>query len=372
MQKSTAYKIILSISILLSLSIGYFFLKNNNEEKKQVPVSDALALKVRPIIPQTATVSKNYIGYVVPINQVDVVAYISGFIDGIYVESGHDIAQNQPLVHIKPDEYIAQKAAAGAAVTQAKAAMKNAKTYYERITKAGDSVVSKTDIDNAEASFLEAKASFEKAGADFLLSEVNLGYTDIRSSISGMSGYIDLSIGDYVAPGKSLFSIIQYDPIRVVFSISDKDYLDEQNNKAPFSDEKIKLKLADNRIYETEGKYVFNDNKMNKATNSIAVYADFSNPQKTLMVDSYVNVIVEKELKDVILIDKKLVALKENGSFVFVVRDDEIKSVKVDILGNDNENYVIRNNFEKGDLLLLEDVGNISSGTKIKTTYSKV
>ena len=118
---------------------------------------------------------------------------------------------------------------------QTQADLANAKVYYERVKKVGPKAMSKTEFDNAKAKYLSAQAAVAQARANYNLAKVNYGYTEINAPISGIVGEMSLTKGDYVSPGSQpLFSIIQYDPIRVVFSITDKDYLEELKNRCAF------------------------------------------------------------------------------------------------------------------------------------------
>lgn len=99
--------------------------------------------------------------------------------------------------------------------------------------------MSKTEVDNAKASYLSAEAQLAAAKADYELAKVNYDYTVIQAPISGIVGNVSLTKGDYVSPsGQPLLSIIQYNPIRVVFSITDKDYLEEIGKGGLFAGEK--------------------------------------------------------------------------------------------------------------------------------------
>ena len=206
-----------------------------------------------------------------------------------------------------------------------------------------------------------------QAKANYKLAQVNYDYTEINAPISGIVGEMSLTKGDYVSPsGQPLFSIIQYDPIRVVFSITDKDYLDELKSGALFSDDKIKLRLADGNIYNAAGTYQYADNKVDRSTNSIAVYADFSNPDKALVANAYVDVMVEKNYKNVVLVNKNLVTQEEKGNYVYLINGSKLEKAKVNILGEKGDNYVLQNNFKDGDYLVLDKVSPQIASTKIK------
>ena len=178
--------------------------------------------------------------------------------------------------------------------------------------------------------------------------KVNYDYTVIQAPISGIVGNVSLTKGDYVSPsGQPLLSIIQYNPIRVVFSITDKDYLEEIGKGGLFAGEKIRLRLADGRIFEQPGTYRFADNQINRSTNSIAVYADFANADKTLIANAYVDVLVERKYTDGILIRQSLVTLAPDGSYVYVVNGNRLDKVRIDIVASVGSDYLVRNGFQK-------------------------
>ena len=371
MQKNTEILIYRTlIAIIIIILILFVLLKTDREnithnQQASDESTSIMQIKAIPIRQEEKVLEYNYIGYVVPINHVEVVSFINGFIEDIPVKDGEKVKKGDALIRIKPDEYKAAKKAATAAVMKASAILSNTKSYFERMKNAGEKAVSKTQIDDARASYMEAKANLNAAKADLTKAEVNLEYTKINASIDGTCGYVNLSVGDYISPTKPLFEIIQLDPIRVVFSISDKDFLAEKNvYDAIFSNDKIKLKLADGRIYDQEGFVSFYDNKIDRKTNSIAVYAEFANPQKILLPNSYVDVIIEKKLNNVVMLDKKLLIMRPDGDFVYIIRNGEIELKQTKILGDEDEKYILANNFESGDMLITEVNDNLHEGIK--------
>ena len=79
-------------------------------------------------------------------------------------------------------------------------------------------------MDNAEATYLSAKGALEKARAEQSVAQTNLDYTYLRAPFDGVLGNIALSLGEYISPeSRNLMQLVQYDPIRVVFSVSDKE-----------------------------------------------------------------------------------------------------------------------------------------------------
>lgn len=357
------------VIIVISLILIYYLYSRHADktaETGRVEVPETV-LQVMPVTSQDVMLDKKYIGYITPINEVEVRPYISGFLDEISVSGGQDVKAGQPLLMIQQGEYKAQVDAAQAQILQTQADLANAKVYYERVKKVGPKAMSKTEFDNAKAKYLSAQAAVAQAQANYNLAKVNYDYTEINAPISGIVGEMSLTKGDYVSPaGQPMFSIIQYDPIRVVFSITDKDYLDELKTGAMFADDKIKLRLADGNIYNAAGTYQYSDNKVDRSTNSISVYADFPNPSKALVANAYVDVIVGKTYQNAVLVKKNLVSQEENGSYVYLINGSKLEKAKVNILGDKGDSYVLQNNFKTGDYLVLDKVSPQIASTKIK------
>ena len=133
--------------------------------------------------------------------------------------------------------------------------------------------------------------------------------------------------GDYVSPESgALATLIQYNPIRVLFSISNKEYLTEViGSTSPlFADWDIKLKLANGQIYKHLGSAKYHNNEISPQTSSVAVYVDFNNPDQELIANAYVDVLLEKTVKDSFFLPQDLVNLEPDGAFVYILNTSNI------------------------------------------------
>ena len=364
------YTDLLIILVILAAVLAWFFWPSAH--RKPAPEDSRpleLALNVMPLAPRDVSLTQSYIGYVTPIHSVDIVPYIHGFLEDIMVDGGQRVERGDNLILIRQNEYKASLEAAEASVLQADATLNNAAVYYRRMKQAGTKVISKTELDNAKASYLSAKAALAQAKANRDLAKVNFDYTIIQAPISGIVGNVDLTRGDYVSPSSgTLLKIIQFDPIRVVFSITDKDYLNEMAKQSGglFNGEAIKIRLSNGQIYNKTGKFRFLDNEVNRSTNSIAVYADFENENHTLVANAYVDVLLEKNIKNGVPVRQNLVTMEDSGNYVYVVKDDRLERRKVDILGISGNDYILKNTFAAGEYLVLDKVGRIIPGQKLK------
>ena len=364
--KKVYSKLLIVLAVLAALLV-YLYASSapaQSRESAEIPSYNAI-----PVNPRKVAVSDSFVGYVTPIHSVAVVPYINGFLERILVEGGQEVKAGDTLIIIRQDEYKARLDAAKAQVLQAQANFNNARLYYNRIKKAGALAVSKTELDNAKASYLSAEAALAQAKADRDLAQVNFDYTVIKAPIDGIVGNVSLTKGDYVSPGsQALLKIIQYNPIRVVFSITDKDYLARMgaDPSGLFAGNKIKLRLADGNVFAKEGTFRFTGNEIDRPTSSLSVYADFENADRKLLANAYVDVLIERDYDDGILLPQTAISMEAKGNYVFVVSRGVLEKKAVDIISNTGGSYLVKNVFAPGDYVVTDKISHFAPGQKAR------
>ena len=367
-KERNVYVLLLVGMCLISFYLGYYMYKHNNpKEIKHIPINDSVVINVMPLKAQDFIVKKSYIGKTEAINQVQIVPFVSGYIDSISIKEGSFVNEGDLLININPDEYSAKLLSADANVLQAQSNLEYTKSYYERVQKSGKNTFSETEIENAKNNYTQAEATYKEALANQLFAKINYNYTIIKAPISGKIGNFNLSVGDYVSPNDGgLIHIIQTTPIKVVFSLSDVEYINMlQNDGKLFKDTVIKLKLANGDIFENSGEFKYSDNQLNKNTNSLSVYAYFDNKNNILLPNSFVNIETSKELKNIILIKKQYVKMKEDGNFINIARNNSVIYIPVNIIAENLDEYAIKNTLQDGDMLVLDDTSAINKDTKV-------
>ena len=352
-KSSGKHSLIVIFLILLIVGLGYEIFTLKREKKPQAASSalqtPVVSIDVMPLTAQDVTLSRHYIGYVTPVHSVSVLPFISGFIESVHVCSGQFVQAGQLLATLEQGEYKANLKLARAAVMQAAANYENASAYYNRIRSAGENAVAQADRDKALADFLSAKAAFAQAEAQLAAAEVNYNYTIIRAPISGLIGTVEPSKGDYVSPaGKPLMTILQTSPIQVVFSLTDKDYI--QNVSANglsdlLAGNTIRLQLPNGEFYPAEGVYQYAENTLDKGTNSVAIYVNFYNQNNILIPNAYVTVYLDQEFKNVIAVPQNQVTMTPDGDFITVADKHGLREQKIDIVDTQGTNYIVKNTF---------------------------
>ena len=348
-------KFIWLLLILLLLGIGVYGVYQSSNENHTIQATPAIqSLSVIKPHEQDAKIVHIYIGQAEAINQTEIVPYISGHITDITVQGGQKVKKGDVLAVLEQDEFLADLAAADAALFALKADFVNAKIKYERMKNSGEDVYAQQEIDNAKSSFLSAAGNLEKARAEQFAAQTKFDYTYMKAPFDGVLGNIAVSPGEYVSPqSHNLMELVQYNPIRVVFSVTDKDFLNSFDKKDK-ADIVVKARLANGDVLPQVGKIKYTSNTIDKNTNSLAIYAEFENPDNRLLPNAYVQVLLEKEYKNIILIAKPRVIMKPDGDYLYTVLNGILSLHKLHIFGESDNNFVAENNFAE-DEYIVED-----------------
>ena len=350
------------VCFVLGCFLFYHIQKTTSETKN---LTDVVTLNASPIVAEDVTIKNRYIGYVEAINHTKIIPYISGYVKDVIVKPGQMVNKGDLLVIIDPKEYAAKLKNEEALVDKAKAALNYSENYYNRVKKSGNKAFSEIEQANAQSAYLQARAALKSAEANRDFARINYDYTKIKASFSGLIGNFDLSPGDYVSPSTTfLFDLVQIDPIRVVFSVSDVEYLNF-NNEPVFKDSVIKLVLANGKTFKYPGKIEYTDNKVSKKTNSLAVYAYFRNHDKELLPNAFVTIEAYHTFKNAVLLDKNHINMEPSGSFLNIVRKNHLLNIPIKILAEKENQYIIKNTFLSGDMLILDDTSSLNKTTNI-------
>lgn len=365
-------------AFILGWAAQMIYAQSQEDKQKEAATAAQMAMAMsRPVSVETERVAKrdmnppqSFMGHVEPIEVVDLRAQIDGTIAEVAFKEGSIVQAGDVLFLIDARVYEARVKQAEAALAKATAASENADRYYARISKVDKRSVTEAEIDQAYANMLEARAAIKQCEADLANAQINLGYTQITAPISGRIGKSLLKKGDYVAPSMgALARIIQTDPVRVAFSVSDKIFLDGRriSQENDLGDRvRAQLRLADGSIYAQEGSPDFFDNEMDSSTASLLVRYSFPNPKQELLSNAYVTVLLSDRMAQPRLaIPADAVLANATGDYVFV-NVNGVAERRIVKLGELQAGYVeILSGLEEGEEVVTVGVVNISEGSKL-------
>ncbi len=245
-----------------------------------------------------ATAIRSTPGRIEAIEEVALSPRISGNIVSCKFKEGDMVEAGQLLFELEDTSYRAQVMAARAKLDQNKAELVYAKINFDRqATLTEQNAVSKSTYDDANRLYNLSKAKVAESEATLLEAENNFSYTKIYSPIKGRVGKALLSVGNYVTPATgSLVTVVQTHPVYAVFALSERDFnamfqgsIDEIRKSG-----RIRVRLADGKLYAKEGKVALVSNKVDSATSTIKVWASFENDDERLIPGGLVTVLTSK------------------------------------------------------------------------------
>ena len=215
----------------------------------------------------------------------------SGYLIRQDYREGSQVEKGQVLFEIDPRPFEAVLEQAQGQLGQAQAQLALAQINVKRDTPLAEAhAIARSQLDNEIQQEAQAKASVESAEAAVATANLNLGFTKVRSLITGVAGQATTQVGNLVNAQSVLTSVSQLNPIKVYFSISDSEYLaltkrvDGKGSNLLNGASKLPLTLtlSDGEVFPYKGHVVFVDRQLNAQTGAIRIAAAFPNPGNVL------------------------------------------------------------------------------------------
>ncbi len=315
-----------------------------------------------------------YMGRVEAIQAVDLRARVEGFLEEVKFEEGADVASGDLLYVIEKAPYEADVGEVKAQVAEAEATLTKARQYLDRLKSVEHGGVSASDLETAVSTELQAKARLEEARAAMARAQLDLGYTSIHSPITGRIGRTAYTRGNLVGPSSgALARIVQLDPIRVVYSVSDNDLIDmRMDGKGQNGDSKDcvltpRIQLSNQALYPLEGRVEFIDNQVDAGTGTVAIRAEFDNPDGVLLPGQYVTVLVScKEGRKLPVIPQSAVLEDREGRFVFVVdSESKVQQRRIETGPTLGTRWAVEKGLSAGELVIVQGVQKVKPGSVV-------
>ena len=335
------------------------------------PAVVAVELKERPL-----DVLDDHIATVEPVQEVMVRSEVAGYIDDVHFTEGSFVKAGDLLFTIDQKQYQAMVDVREAELARAKAELNRAEKFLKRMREANKRSVSQSDLDTAESDQLQAVANLKQAAANLNLAKIDLGYAKVRAPISGRIGMAKVTKGNYVTSASGeLARIVQTSPIRVVFSMTDRAYLDfRAQEPAGTSDGLVAhIRLPNGTQLPLVGKKEFDDNVMNPETGTMAVRYLFDNPDGRLVPGGYVNILLGSRQRPMgIRIPQRALLLDPKGSYVLTVNGEgQVGTARVEIGESVEGDFVVLSGLKAGDRIVVDGVQKARPGMTAQVTLQE-
>jgi membrane fusion protein (multidrug efflux system) len=331
-----------------------------------------------------------WIGTLDGFTNADVRAQVTGYLLRQGYQEGAFVKKGQLLFEIDPRPFQAALDQAEGQLAQAKAILANAQAVQGRTELdvnrytplAKEQAASQQDLDNAIQNNMAAKATVATAQAQIKTAEaavetakINLDFTRLVAPIDGIAGQAQLQVGALVNPSSGpVTSVSTVDPIKVYFTVSEREYLDwrrrfptESSRLAADKNLRLELILADGTTYAHTGTFYFADRQVNESTGAIRIAGLFPNPGNNLRPGGYAKVRTAKNVqKGALLVPQRAVTELQGGYQVAVVDGENkvsIRAVKVgDRAGTE---WIVAEGLKQGERVVVEGVQKVRPGMQV-------
>ena len=338
-----------------------------------------------PVTTDNVNIYGEYVGRIRAQQFVEVHARVEGYLEQMLFAEGTHVNKGQTLFVIDPKLYRARANRARAQLNKARAQALKAERDLNRIRPLYEqNAASQLDLDNAIAAYESAAADVKVSEADLTQAEMTLGYTTVRSPISGYISERSADIGTLVGPGGQslLATVVKSDTVRVDFSMTALDYLRSKARNVNLGhkdstrkwDPYITVTLADDSQYPFRGLVDFADPQVDPRTGTFSVRAEMPNPEHVLLPGQFTKVKLLLDVREnAVVVPSKALVIEKGGAYLFVVRPDSIVEKRFVETGPELGNsIVIERGLVRGEDIVTEGYHKLSHGMKVQPARETV
>ncbi|MFW2403948.1 MAG: efflux RND transporter periplasmic adaptor subunit [Gammaproteobacteria bacterium] len=336
--------------------------------------------------------SLEMVGTTLGTQDVPIRARVEGFLETMNFQEGRFVDKGDLLYTIDPEPFEAKLVEALSQLATAETGLVKADADLNRIRPLAEMMaVSEQDLDAAVALEAAARSGVRAAEATVDLAKINLSYTKIHAPIDGLIGLTKAKPGEFVGrePNPVVLNVLSdINPIRVRFSISEREYLvlartfmrnnpgiDERRQPAQDADQmpeeeakELVLILADGTEHPHTGSTVAAAQSIDPETGTYTVEAAFPNPNSILLPGQFARVRAPYQtLKDVVVVPRKALVELQGKFQVYVVEaDNTVQIRKVELGPIKDLDVVIQAGLDGGEAVIVEGLQKVRAGMTVE------
>ncbi|HXB07282.1 MAG TPA: efflux RND transporter periplasmic adaptor subunit [Puia sp.] len=363
-------------SITASAAFLLLFSACKEDKKGAHPAAKPQTFSELTLGPRSATIYSDYPATIEGIEIVQLRPMVDGYLEKIFVPEGAEVKKGQLLFQIENPVYDEAVITAKAAIQSAQADVDAAKMNVEKVRPLVEKdIVSKYELDAAQFTLKSKEAALDQANAQLRNAQTNVGYTTIRSPITGVMGSIPYKIGDLISSTTQspLASLSRIDQIYAYFALTEKQLLNLSNRMqgATLQDKldhlpPVSLVLADGSQFSQKGKLETASGFITTGTGTISLKAEFTNPTGLIRSGASTVVRIPRTIDTALLVPQSAAYELQDKHFVYLIFDEN-KVISMPIAGsatNDGKFLVVNEGLKRGDKILLNGL-NLKDSTTV-------
>jgi len=327
--------------------------KSGEEKVFNVQVKDIVKKPLKPFIESIGTLN--------PFEEVTISAEVEGVLRSVKVEEGTQVSKGMLLAAIDDSDYSLEVKRAEAGLRQTEATLENTRLEFKRKDALHrEELVTKQQYDDVVTRLSLAEAEVDRAKAFLSLARLKLLKTKITSPIACVVKEKRVSVGDFVKNGTPLFVIIQPNPLKLRFTVPEKDVIRLKINQ------EVMLKVDGFAGTEFKGKVNIVFPNVEEKTRTLQVEALVPNNNGILKPGLFAKVILYTAgERDTVVVPVTALLYEAETVKVFIVEGDRAKERKVKLGSKYGEMMEISDGVKEGEKVVAVGQQNLSEGAKV-------
>ena len=311
---------------------------------------------------------------------VPIRARVEGFLETMDFREGSFVKKGDLLYTIDAQPFRAKLVEAQSHLATAQTRLAKARSDLARVKPLAEiDAVSQQDLDGALAQEAASRSGVDAAKAGVDLANIELSYTRLIAPIDGVIGLSEAKPGEFVGrdPNPVVLNVLSdIDPIRVRFSISEREYLilarnylerNERGEAAPEQENRLVLLLADGSEHAHPGKVVASAQAINPETGTYSAEAAFPNPRGLLLPGQFARVRAPyRKLEGATVVPRRAISELQGRYQLYIVAAGNIIEVREVTPGPVVDNMiVIESGLDGGETVVVEGLQKVRSGMTV-------
>jgi multidrug efflux system membrane fusion protein len=337
---------------------------------KAAPAAAATPVRVATVVREDLVVWLKALGTVTPLHTVSLRSRVEGELLRLAFREGQHVNAGDLIAEIDPRPYQVQLARALGTQQQNLAELDNAQTQLRRFVELQSKhFVSAQELSDQQSRVrqLQGRRQTDQAAVDE--ARLQLQYTRITAPVAGRMGLRNVDVGNLVRSGDTepLATITQTMPISVLFTVPEPDL--PAVVAAVRTTPQLTVEAWDREERQALGDGVLSslDNRIDTATGTLKLRAQFANADETLFPNQFVNIRLQVSSSDAVVIPNAAVQFGSKGTYVYVIAADDTSHLRNVVLGPaDGERVSVREGLRAGERVVVEGIDGLREGAKVE------
>jgi multidrug efflux system membrane fusion protein len=310
------------------------------------------------------------LGAVTPLNTIEIKTRVDGQLMTVSYKEGQIVRKGDPLLEIDPRPYQVQLAQAEAQLIKDQAALQNAQADLQRYeTLIVRNAVAQQVLATQRATVAQDEAALKADQANIDSARLNISYCHIAAPLAGRVGLRLIDPGNMVsaAAGTPLVVITQTQPISIIFTIPEQQLAAVLGPSRAGRHLQVDAFDRDMQTVLASGDLTTIDNEIDQTTGTLKLRATVPNRDEALFPNQFVNArLLVQQKKGVTLVPNAAVQRNAAATFVYVVKPDQVVSVRAVKVGTTNaEESEVVSGVRPDEIVVVQGVDRLQEGSRV-------